>query len=309
MLLTIERHRREVFIDFVSGLLRINPLERWTPQQARGHPFITEAEWTGSYNPLTDNRYAPSTTTSRAVKAQSAQHVSSTDSGRRRHEQPKHSATYEQSPRYEPPPVTYDPLHAPPQPPPVYYSPRHAQVQPPHHAPAQFIPQAQAHAYIPQPPHIAHPPQMLSIYPTTQEWDPHRQQRVRDNRPRASTIGNMDAIPLQLRQATQRIDPTQIRPSPVYYPPHDIDGILSEDGTEDSTSRNLYAMHGGFAKGMIPRKKSQSNVQALNYHSPQVPPARAQPPQGQGQMLVPPQQNLFRGSARALEDGLMPPWQ
>jgi len=116
-------------------------------------------------------------------------------------------------------------------------------------------------------------------------------------------------VPLQIRQATQRIDPTQIRPSPVYYPPHDIDGILAEDGTEDSTSRNLYAMHGGYDQGMRPRQKSQSNVQGMNYHPGQVPQARVQQPQGQGQMLVPPQQNLFRGSARALEDGLMPPWQ
>ncbi len=32
---------RTSFIDFVSGLLNLNPLERWTPQQARQHPFIT----------------------------------------------------------------------------------------------------------------------------------------------------------------------------------------------------------------------------------------------------------------------------
>ena len=298
-----------MFIDFVSGLLRINPLERWTPQQARGHPFITEAEWTGPYNPLAESRYTPTNTQSRAGKAQSVQHIPPADSNRRRLDQSKHPSSYEQSPRYDAPTVSYEQVHVPPQPPPVYYSPRHAQAQP-HHSSAQFLPQTQSHAYIPKPPHISHAPQMLSVYPASQEWDPHRQQRVRDNRPRASTIGNLDAIPLQLRQATQRIDPTQIRPSPVYYPPHDIDGILSDDGTEDSTSRNLYAMHGGYDQGMRPRKKSQSNVQGMTpYHPSQVGQPRAQQPQGQGQMLVPPQQNLFRGSARALEDGLMPPWQ
>ena len=157
----------------------------------------------------------------------------------------------------------------------------------------------------------------MSGYPPAAEWDPHtRQARVRDNRPRANTIGNMDSVPIQLRQANARIDPAhQIRPSPAYYPPHDIEGILSDDGLENSTSRNIYAMQGGYGGGveggMRPRKKSTSAGQgAVGYHQTQAGTARGQQqPQGQGQMLVPPQQNLFRGSARALEDGLMPPWQ
>ena len=39
--LRTEAHSRLAFIDFVSGLLNLNPVERWTPQQARLHPFIT----------------------------------------------------------------------------------------------------------------------------------------------------------------------------------------------------------------------------------------------------------------------------
>lgn len=35
-----ESHNRVSFIDFVSGLLNMNPMERWTPQQAKMHPFI-----------------------------------------------------------------------------------------------------------------------------------------------------------------------------------------------------------------------------------------------------------------------------
>ena len=65
---------------------------------------------------------------------------------------------------------------------------------------------------------------------------------------------------------------------------------------------------GGLEGGMRPRKKSLGNAQMAGYHPSQVT-ARGQQPQGQVQMLVPPQQNLFKGSARALEDGLMPPWQ
>ena len=35
-----EMSNRMSFIDFVSGLLNMNPMERWTPQQARMHPFV-----------------------------------------------------------------------------------------------------------------------------------------------------------------------------------------------------------------------------------------------------------------------------
>ena len=270
---------------------------------------------------MSDNRYGGNSSPPSRTKAQPA-HLVSTDSNRR-----SQKSAYEQPQRYDPP-ATYEPVQPPQQQPQVYYSPRHAQAQPPpHHSPAQYLSQAQTH-FIPQPQQhttFTHPPQLMPVYPpASQEWDPHnRQPRVRDNRPRANTIGNIDTIPLQLRQATARIDPAhQIRPSPAYYPPHDIEGILTDDGLENSTSRNIYAMQGGgytggVEGGMRPRKKSQGSAQMTGYPPPQgttqVTVARGgggqQQPHGPGQMLVPPQQNLFRGSVRALEDGLMPPWQ
>ena len=39
--LPIELNNRASFIDFCQGLLNLNPIERWSPQQARMHPFIT----------------------------------------------------------------------------------------------------------------------------------------------------------------------------------------------------------------------------------------------------------------------------
>ena len=41
MLWHAEANNRAAFIDFCLGLLNLNPMERWTPQQARRHPFIT----------------------------------------------------------------------------------------------------------------------------------------------------------------------------------------------------------------------------------------------------------------------------
>lgn len=42
----VELNNRQSFIDFCQGLLNMNPIERWSPQQARLHPFITGEKWT-----------------------------------------------------------------------------------------------------------------------------------------------------------------------------------------------------------------------------------------------------------------------
>src|ERR1700761_5647244 len=42
---------RTAFIDFAQGLLNLNPLERWTPNQAKLHPFITQQKYTGPFVP------------------------------------------------------------------------------------------------------------------------------------------------------------------------------------------------------------------------------------------------------------------
>src|SRR6202044_2722924 len=44
-------NNRVAFMDFVRGLLTINPLERWSPHQAKMHPFITQQEYTGPFVP------------------------------------------------------------------------------------------------------------------------------------------------------------------------------------------------------------------------------------------------------------------
>lgn len=41
-------HRRS-FIDFVEGLLNLDPIKRWSPQQAAKHPFITGEKFTGPF--------------------------------------------------------------------------------------------------------------------------------------------------------------------------------------------------------------------------------------------------------------------
>ncbi|TFK44375.1 kinase-like domain-containing protein [Crucibulum laeve] len=46
-----EVNNRAAFIDFCQGLLNLNPVTRWTPQQARLHPFITGEKFTKPFVP------------------------------------------------------------------------------------------------------------------------------------------------------------------------------------------------------------------------------------------------------------------
>ena len=45
----LEMYIRNVFIDFVQGLLNMDPIKRWSPQQAKLHPFITGERFTGHW--------------------------------------------------------------------------------------------------------------------------------------------------------------------------------------------------------------------------------------------------------------------
>ncbi|CAG8568050.1 8264_t:CDS:2, partial [Acaulospora morrowiae] len=46
-----EMQSRLAFIDFIQGLLNLNPIERWSPQQAKLHPFITGEKFNGKFVP------------------------------------------------------------------------------------------------------------------------------------------------------------------------------------------------------------------------------------------------------------------
>lgn len=54
-----ENNDRESLLNLLRGLLMWSPLERWTPQQAIQHPFITGDRFTGSWNPPGSEASAP----------------------------------------------------------------------------------------------------------------------------------------------------------------------------------------------------------------------------------------------------------
>ncbi|ELR13981.1 protein kinase domain containing protein [Acanthamoeba castellanii str. Neff] len=46
-----EKRARVAFVDFIEGLLQIDPNERWTAEQAGQHPFVTGQPFTGPWTP------------------------------------------------------------------------------------------------------------------------------------------------------------------------------------------------------------------------------------------------------------------
>jgi len=44
-----EMGNRRAFVDFVEGLLNLDPIKRWSPQQAAKHSFITGEKFTGKF--------------------------------------------------------------------------------------------------------------------------------------------------------------------------------------------------------------------------------------------------------------------
>eukprot|EP00210_Caulerpa_lentillifera_P008648 g8247.t1 len=45
-------HNPSCFLDFLHGLLKMDPKERWNAHQASGHPFVTGMSYDGPYRPM-----------------------------------------------------------------------------------------------------------------------------------------------------------------------------------------------------------------------------------------------------------------
>src|SRR4051812_4738951 len=70
---------RLAFIDFVQGLLNLNPIERWSPQQAKLHPFITGEKFVGKFVPPMQLK-SPSKVSASTAQALSASSATSQSS-------------------------------------------------------------------------------------------------------------------------------------------------------------------------------------------------------------------------------------
>ncbi|KAI8628691.1 kinase-like protein [Xylariaceae sp. FL1651] len=242
-----EMNNRIAFIDFVRGLLTINPLERWSPQQAKLHPFITQQKFTGSFVPPM-NLKSSSLNRSPAPGTQQQQQAAELSKQRAQAAQAQAQAAAQgsyamQANQYPPSPHGQPPMYGNN----GIYTPggSHTGAPPPYaaqqasygqmvmnQAPAQMPPAN--YAGVPQP----------NLY---------QQATVRAGRQRASTMDQQqNGIPASIQRVASHLDPSQpirLQPSPAYYPPP-ADGMgLSDPGAGRVVGRRDSRAQRGGARG------------------------------------------------------------
>lgn len=211
-------NNRIAFIDFVRGLLTISPLERWSPQQAKLHPFITQQKFTGPFVPPM-NLKSSSLNRSPAPGTQQQQQAAELSKQRAQQAQAQAQAAaqgaYMQANQY--------PTASPHGQPSIYGSNgmytsggSHAGAPPPYSA--QQSPYGHSQMVMGQPP-AQMPPANYGV----PQPNLYQQATVRAGRQRASTMDQQQSgIPAAIQRVASHLDPSQpirLQPSPAYYPP------------------------------------------------------------------------------------------
>jgi dual specificity protein kinase YAK1 len=211
-----ELNNRIAFIDFVRGLLAINPLERWSPQQAKLHPFITQQKFTGPFMPPGNLKYsAPNKTVAPGVQQQQQAEATSKQRAAQAAQAQQSAYNMQMNQQYhapaqpqQAPPAMYNGMYQQQAPPPPYPT------QPPGYGYQMNMVPGQVPGQVPQQAPQGHyaPSQSLQAQATT-----------RAGRQRASTMDpNGGGIPSTIQRVASHLDPNapiRLQPSPAYYPP------------------------------------------------------------------------------------------
>jgi dual specificity protein kinase YAK1 len=211
----VEINNRVAFIDFVRGLLQINPLERWSPQQAKLHPFITQQKFPGPFVPPMNLKY---TALNKSIAPGVQQQQQAEATSKQRAAQAAQAAQVQvQSAAQSAYALQMGPYHPSShnQPPPVYNGiyPGHQQGAPP--------------PYPSQPPGYGHQIGMLQGQMHQPPYGPsqslYAQATARAGRQRAATLDQQQGgIPPSIQRVASHLDPNapiRLQPSPAYYPP------------------------------------------------------------------------------------------
>ncbi|KAF4584297.1 kinase domain containing protein [Ophiocordyceps camponoti-floridani] len=228
-----EMNNRIAFIDFVRGLLTINPLERWSPQQAKLHPFITQQKYTGPFVPPMNlkssslNRsLAPGTQQQQQAEALSKQRAQAAQAQANSAAQGAYVMTpgqYTQSSHAQPPLYSSNSVYA--------SGPNHGNVA------ASYGPQSGQYGQM-----VMQTPQQLgaSQYGAVSQAGMYQQGAMRSSRQRASTMEQQQSgIPAAIQRVASHLDPSQpirLQPSPAYYPPP-VDGMPAVENTPGRAGR------------------------------------------------------------------------
>lgn len=235
-----EMRERECLADFVLGLINYNPLERWTPQQAAMHPFISRQKFVGPFSPQ-PTRVDPYMSFSPPVRGQVAAPAPPSHLG---------GGRYPMMPQQSQPPAM--PVQAPPvqamQAPPT--QPMPAMTMPLQSMPAQTV-QGMPQISVSQMPAMARqaksrqfPPKVhanqYGRVPVGNQLTPQHTPQFANyggsyggdrrlapaaGRGRSATIGQVNSmVPAPIQQAASRVDPNQVIQShehPAYFPPRE----------------------------------------------------------------------------------------
>lgn len=226
-----EMNNRVAFIDFVRGLLAINPLERWTPQQAKLHPFITQQKFTQPFVPpmnlkttsgkppapgVQQQQQAEALSKQRAAQAAQAAQAQAAQAA-----QAQSAYAMQMAQQY--------PQQAYTQQPPAYANNYSA---PPQGAPPPY-------------PSSNYPPYPQGQMPNNQygtQPSLYQQATQRAGRQRAATMDqSQGGIPAAIQRVASHLDPTQpirLQPSPAYYPPPADMYMDSPSSSRRRNSRN-----------------------------------------------------------------------
>ena len=262
---------RHAFIDFVRGLLNINPLERWSPQQAKLHPFITQQKFTGPFVPpmnlksssvtkspapgVQQQQQAEAVSKQRAqaaqVQAQAQAQAQAQSAAQNAYVANMQMSQYTQSPLGQAPPV-YNNVYTPQQgaPPPYPVAPTTfgqqmgmMQQTPSQITPAQYTPQQNLYA----------------------------QAATRAGRQRATTMDQQQGgIPQSIQRVASHLDPNapiRLQPSPAYYPPPP-DGYVDPNATNARRrgSRAASGRNRNFIQTLEDRTMEEGFVNQSQWH-------------------------------------------
>jgi dual specificity protein kinase YAK1 len=216
------------FIDFVRGLLNINPLERWSPQQAKLHPFITQQKFTQPFvppmnlkSPSSAKSPAPGVQQQQQAEAVSKQRAAQAAQAQAQAQSAAQSAYAMQLSQYQ------QQQHNPA--PPLYNNmyPGHQQAAPPPY-PTHTTNYGQQTSMMGQ----GQTPMQPSHYAAQQSL--YAQATTRAGRQRASTMDQQQGgIPASIQRVASHLDPNapiRLQPSPAYYPPPP-DGYVDSPGS------------------------------------------------------------------------------
>lgn len=271
-----EMNNRIAFIDFVRGLLNINPLERWSPQQAKLHPFITQAKFTGPFVPPSNLKTPSGSNRSPAPGTQQQMQAEAVSKERARAAQAQAAQAYAATPTHAMPPMgnQYAPQQAMPQGQPVYNNVAAAM-----YSPATNAPPYPTNVYAQQPQMM---PQQQAVMPQgqyapsgngpqvpQQSQNLYAQATTRAGRQRATTMEvQQGGIPAAIQRVASHLDPSQpirLQPSPAYYPPPADGSEVSAGSARRRGSRAATGQQNMSGQRMGGQGQGQGNGMGMNF--------------------------------------------